>query len=296
MAFGDIGVAKFLRQFWIGLEQFGQITLAGGAVGGARRTGELVEIEDIALELEHRQLAAGMGALLDGAVEHDETRARRRLCQLTAHGEIGDRRLLVAIVVHHDAADGSVRVEFADEDGQPIRRRVEFAFVQQCRSDIGTDVDDLVLHRALTRRHQIEATKIGQRHGDRSGEQDGDCDLCPAKTCRRHDDELAVGVELVESKQGSREIGDRQDDDEQARHYEQRQVDEGRRRLAAIDDEVEQAERLRQPDHRRQEKGKEDGRADHLPKHIDRQSWQSHASSRPGAGVHTFVCALSPLL
>ena len=59
-----------------------------------------------------------MPLCFDRAVEHDEARAGRRLRQLAALGEIGDGMLLVAIVMHQDAADRAVGIEFADEDGE----------------------------------------------------------------------------------------------------------------------------------------------------------------------------------
>ena len=118
----------------------------------------------------------------------------------------------------------------------------------------------------------------------RGGDQDRHGELRAAEARRRHHHQLAVGVELVEREQRAGEKGDRQDDDQQARQDQKRQIEEGRRRLAAIDHQIEQPQRLRQPDDGGQQKGEERGRADQLAQHIDRQSRQSHAYGRSGAG------------
>jgi DNA gyrase subunit B len=57
-------------------------------------------------------------------------------------------------------------------------------------------------------------------------------------------------------------------------------VGEAVRRPTLIDHQVEQPQRLRQPDHGGEKESEQRGRANHLPEHIDRQSRQSHASSR----------------
>ena len=47
----------------------------------ARRAGELVQVEGVAFEMQHLQLLAVLGAGFDGAVQHDQARARRGLGQ-----------------------------------------------------------------------------------------------------------------------------------------------------------------------------------------------------------------------
>ena len=200
------------------------------------------------------------------------SRAPGGLCHLTAFRQIGDRCVRIAIVVHQHAANSTVGIDFADEDGEALCRSVEGAFVEQRRADVGADIDDLVLHGALAGRHQIKAAQIGQRHDHRRCDEHRHGELGAAEAGGCHYHQFAVRIELGQGIEHAEEEGDWQDDDQQAGQDQDRQIDEGRRRLPAIDDEVEQPQGLRQPHHAGHQEREQRNGPDQLLEDIERQS------------------------
>ena len=264
-----VGILR--RRLELRPEQLAQVAVAGFQLLFFPIVGELIEVEDIAVEFQHRESCPGSARLLDRPVLHDEPRARGGLRQHAAFGDVGRGPLRVAIVVHEDAANMTVRRKLADKHGQSVRRGVEGAFVQHRGTDVGADVEHRALHRALAERHQVKAAQIGGEHHRDGGDHHRNAELHLAVAGRLHDDEFAVRVQLVQAVKGAGEKAERQDDDQQARQHQQREIHEGRRRLSAVDHQIEQAERLRQPHHAGQQEAEQRDRSRELAQDIVRQ-------------------------
>ena len=64
VGFREIGAADARIDVRIGPEKLAEVTLVGGAAGDAGGAGELIEIKNVALELEPRKMRPAFGAFI----------------------------------------------------------------------------------------------------------------------------------------------------------------------------------------------------------------------------------------
>src|SRR5437764_1476395 len=97
-----------------------------------------------------------------------------------------------------DAANDAAGREFTDKNRQSIAGRGESAFAQDCSPYVCPDVEQLRIHGALAKWHEIKAARICDSHGNGGCADHRKSSLQPAYASGPHHDQLAVGIQPIE--------------------------------------------------------------------------------------------------
>ena len=158
----------------------------------------------------------------------------------------------------------------------------------------------------VARRHHPDVEHpAGDRHEQRAAERRAR-QRERRETGRAHDGQLAVGRETLIDELDDDEGGDRQDHRDEAGDQEAGELEEGPQRQSAIDDQLDEAERLGEPDQRRERRRRREEGNHELTEHVAVETGRAppgrgnvvgHRAARfpPAIAVRADTIAVTPM-
>ncbi len=255
---------------------------AAVVLGGVR------QVDLVLFEGQRVQPAGLVVDLLAAAVDQQHPRAGGAVDQPAAFGKDGRMGRRITRVVHQNAAQRAIPIAGADIDRELFRQRGKHAVLQQEGCQAVADFPLIFLEGAHRSGHAPDRQAIAQDGDDHRNGQRRPSQRPGRETRGAHHCQFPVaGHPLIDEL--DHDIGrDRQDDHDEAGYQQRCQAQEHQEGQAAIDHQVDEAQRLGQPDKRRQPAGGHQQRGQNLPKDVNIQ---------PGhelAGAHAAFCAGAP--
>ena len=131
------------------VDQLAGVALVDLAIARPGRARQIVELQRVLLEAQHREMTVAEVALLARAVDQQEARPVGGVGDGAALGEDGHRLVGLPLVIDQDALQIAVVVAALDIDHQLVREGVEDAVLDQHRGEAVANLELQILEGAV---------------------------------------------------------------------------------------------------------------------------------------------------